>query len=288
MWPPSRLLFRLLAEDTDPTLLAELRPAGRRRGSRAARSPAVAGSRRCALAQAGFEADPRLAWRGASAGGPRAQLLQVAAGPEAVGAHRQPACPAAEVAAPSFHLLVMLDTCRSSAASIRSSWSACTSGSPSHGRDRRPVQQVGEHLHRAAAAGARGFPRHPQRARRRHAERSGVAGGDGTHGFLGRHEGWVKLLDRTLDDRGRRKVWTPPRSMACPSRSRSGRGPSCRCTMSRSGRLKRPPRGFSADVTFRLALIARLAGRTLDSPECLLGVRGGFLQGMSPRRRGCY
>jgi hypothetical protein len=35
-------------------------------------------------------------------------------------------------------------------------------------------------------------------------------------GFLGRHEGWVKLLDRTLDDRDRRKVWSPPRSVVMP------------------------------------------------------------------------
>ena len=103
-----RLLFRLLAEDDDPTFLAELMPSAVdedliRRGRFLLREAAAA-----ALAQAGYENDPRL--RGAArrltdrVGGylksPLAQKPWTRLGNQ----HVLPA----EVAAPSFHTLLML------------------------------------------------------------------------------------------------------------------------------------------------------------------------------------
>jgi hypothetical protein len=75
----------------------------------------------------------------------------------------------------------------------------------------------------------------------------------------------VKLLDRTLDDRGRRGVWTPPRSMVMPPQVPVWAWPvlPLHDTLS-GGESAAEAQGLSADVTFRLGLIAKLAGRTLE------------------------
>jgi hypothetical protein len=81
-------------------------------------------------------------------------------------------------------------------------------------------------------------------------------------GFLMRHDGWVKLLDRTLDDRSRKAVWTPPRSVVMPPQVPAWAWPVLPLGDSTGG--GELDAVLSADVTFRLGLIAKLAGRTLE------------------------
>jgi hypothetical protein len=81
-------------------------------------------------------------------------------------------------------------------------------------------------------------------------------------GFLMRHDGWAKMLDRTLDDRSRKAVWTPPRSVVMPAQVPAWAWPVLPLGDSNwGGDLSAV---LSADVTFRLGLIAKLAGRTLE------------------------
>jgi len=80
-------------------------------------------------------------------------------------------------------------------------------------------------------------------------------------GFLTKHEGWARLLDRALDDRSRKGVWTPPRSVVLPDTVPAWAWPTLPLTDPAPGRD--PSLALSADVTFRLALIARLAGRAV-------------------------
>jgi hypothetical protein len=78
-------------------------------------------------------------------------------------------------------------------------------------------------------------------------------------GFLRRHEGWTRLLDRLLDDRDRRGIWTPPRSVTLPTTVADWAWPSL--SLADAGATAQTQ---SVDVTFRLGLIARLAGRPIE------------------------
>lgn len=258
-----RLLFRLLAEDNDPTLLAELRPADDdedlvRRGRLLLREAAA-----CALAQAGFEADPRL--RGAARRlidrvhaflrSPLAQKPWMRIGNQ----HVLPA----DAAPPSFHLLVMLafmPQFRSEHAQFMDlllGW--LTQPWPRQS----PVQQVGDHLVEQPHLVLGDFL----------STRSGLDSDMPSAlawletmarlGFLDRHDGWVKLLDRTLGDCDRHGVWTPPRSMTMPEQVPVWSWPGLPLHDAASGNHEEAT-GLSADITFRLALIARLVGRTLE------------------------
>jgi hypothetical protein len=259
-----RLLFRLLAEDDDPSLLAELRPAGDdeemvRRGRLMLREAAA-----CSLAQAGFEADPRL--RGAARRlidrvdaflkSPLAQKPWIRVGNQ----HVLPE----EVAPPSFHLLVML----SHMPQFRSEhvvfmdrlFSWITQPWPRQA----PMQQVGDHTVDQPHLVLGDF------LSTRSALDSDMPSAIGwletmaRLGFLARHEGWVKLLDRTLDDRDRRGVWTPPRSVSMPDRVPVWAWPILPLHDGTKGAGDDEARALSADVTFRLVLLARLAGRSLE------------------------
>ena len=259
-----RVLFRLLAEDNDPTLLAELRPDGDdedlvRRGRLLLREAAA-----CALAQAGFESDPRL--RGAARrliDRVDAFLRSPLAAKPWMRIGNQHVLPA-EVAAPSFHLLVMLahmPQFRSEHAVfmdrlfewISQPWPR-----------QAPVQQVGEHLVEQPHLVLGDFL----------STRSALDGDMPSAvgwletmarlGFLGRHDGWMKLLDRTLDDRGRRGIWTPPRSMSMPDQVPPWAWPVLPLHDHAAEPGAPEAEALSADVTFRLALIAKLAGRPLE------------------------
>lgn len=258
-----RVLFRLLAEDNDPTLLGELRPVDDdedlvRRGRLLLREGAAA-----ALAQAGFESDPRL--RGAArrlVDRVDAFLRSPLAAKPWVRIGNQHVLPA-DVAAPSFHLLVMLahmPQFRSEhAVFIDRLFAWLTQPWPRQA----PVQQVGEHL-----------VEQPQLVLGDFLSTRSALDGDmpsavawletmARLGFLTRHEGWVKLLDRTLDDRDRRGIWTPPRSMSMPEQVPVWAWPVLPLH-DRGAGDRADADGLSADVTFRLVLIAKLAGRTLD------------------------
>lgn len=257
-----RLLFRLLAEDSDPTLMGELRPAGDDeervlRGRLMLREAAAA-----ALAQAGHEQDPRL--RGAA----RRLVVRVDAflrSPAAlkpwVRVGNQHVLPS-ESAPPSFHLLVMLahmPQFRSEHAPFMDRlYDWLTQSWPRQAI----VQQVGEHIVEQPQLVMGDFL----------ATRSALDSDMPSAlawletmarlGLLTRHEGWVKLLDRTLDDRDRKGMWTPPRSVVMPAQVPAWSWP---VLPLHDGEVAGTPAvGLSADVTFRLALVAKLAGRELE------------------------
>lgn len=256
-----RLLFRLLAEDNDPSLLAELRPAGDDeelvlRGRLLLREAAAA-----ALAQAGHEQDPRL--RGAARRlivrvdeflrSPLAQKPWIRVGNQ----HVLPP----DVTPPSFHLLQMLaymPQFRSEHAPFMDRLLAwITQPWPRQ----VIVQQVGDQL-----------VEQPQYVMGDFLATRSALDSDmpsalawletvARLGVLGRHEGWGKLLERTLDDRDRKGMWTPPRSVVMPAQVPTWSWPVLPLHDGAWG--VDAAAGLSTDVTFRLVLIAKLAGREL-------------------------
>ena len=254
-----RLLFRLLAEDEDPSYLIEMEAAATdgiliRRGRLILREAAAA-----ALAQAGYESDPRL--RGA------AKRLM-----DRLGAYlklplalkpwirigNQHVLPP-EVAAPSFHTLVMLahmpyfrsehhEVMERLYIYLSQPWPRQTA-----------VQQVGSHLIEQPHLVMGDFlpTRHVMDADMP----SALAWLElmARLGFLRRNEGWMRLVDRLQDDRDRHGVWHAPRSVAMPAEVPAWSWPSMPLTDASNAN-----ESIDADVTFRLGLISRLSGRGVD------------------------
>jgi hypothetical protein len=77
-------------------------------------------------------------------------------------------------------------------------------------------------------------------------------------GFLKRNENWCKLFDRFLDDCDAEGVWHPHKGMAAPTSANPFLWPMYPLEDQLSGDER------WTDVTFRLGLIGRLAGRTID------------------------
>lgn len=254
-----RLLFRLLAEDEDPSFLAELMPAQPdeeliRRGRRILREAAAA-----ALAQAGYENDPRL--RGA------ARRLT-----DRVGAYlKSPLAPkpwirlgnqhvlSADVAAPSFHTLLMLAYMphfRSENHEVMDRlYAYLTQAWPRQAA----VQQVGVHLLEQPHLVLGDFL-----ATRNVMDSDMPAALSWLEivarlGFLKKHEGWLRLFERLLDDRDRKGVWHPPRSVVMPEQVPAWAWP----VMPLDDHAD-PALATSVDVTFRLGLIARVSGRGVE------------------------
>lgn len=254
-----RLLFRLLAEDEDPSFLAELMPADPdedlvRRGRRILREAAAA-----ALAQAGYENDPRLRGAarrltdrvGAYLKSPLAQKPWIRLGNQHV--------LAAEVAAPSFHTLVMLaymphfrsenhEVMDRLQAYLAQPWPRQTA-----------VQQVGSHLVEQPHLVLGDFL-----ATRNSMDAdmpSALAWLElmARLGFMRQHEGWLRLYERLLDDRDRKGIWHPPRSVVMPEAVPRWSWP----VMPLDDHAD-PMVAASVDVTFRLGLIARVSGRGVD------------------------
>jgi len=258
-----RLLFRLLAEDEDPSYLAELMPATAdeeliRRGRHILREAAAA-----ALAQAGYEGDPRL--RGAArrlTDRIGAYLKSPLAGKPWIRIGNQHVLPA-EVHAPSFHTLIMLAYMphfRSEHHEVMDRLYAYLSQAWPR---QQPVQQVGTHLLEQPHLVLGDLL--PTRNAMDADMPSSLAWLEtmARLGFLRKHEGWTRLLDRLLDDRDRKGVWHPPRSVVMPAHIPAWSWPTMPLASGKSeteGALA----DASADVTFRLALIARLAGRTVE------------------------
>lgn len=255
-----RLLFRLLAEDNDPAFLFEFGPSAGsdpdliKRGRLILREAAAA-----ALAQAGYEADPRLRGAarriieriGAFLRSPNADKPFIRVGNQHVLPH--------DAAPPSFHALVMLAYMPHFRSEhhehIERLYQYLTLQLPRMA----PVQQVGEHL-----------IEQPHLALGDILPSRYVMDGDvptalawlelmARLGFLRRNEGWTRLLDKLLDDRDRHGVWRPTRSVSMPTGLPDWVWPTLPLA-------DRPAEGddFSATVTFRLGLIARLAGRPID------------------------
>jgi hypothetical protein len=76
-------------------------------------------------------------------------------------------------------------------------------------------------------------------------------------GFLRRNEGWSRLYDRLLDGADGHGVWRPAKGVTVHTSSPFA----WHMYPLDAGRT---PDGGSPDVTFRLGLIARLSGRTIE------------------------
>jgi hypothetical protein len=77
-------------------------------------------------------------------------------------------------------------------------------------------------------------------------------------GFLKRNDNWSKLLDRFLDDRDEHGVWHPHKGMAAVRSANPFVWPMYPLEEALSGDVR------WSDPTFRLGLIARIAGRTIE------------------------
>jgi len=254
-----RILFRLLAEDNDPAYLFELTeeanddPDLTRRGRTILREAAA-----YALAQAGYEGDPRL--RGAASRildridsylrSPLAHRPWVRVG------NRQVL--ASEAMPPSIYALGML----------------------AHMPLFRIEHQV--QLDRILQYVAQPLPRQElmQQCGSTIVEQPHLVLGDllanrniadadvpfalcwlelmARLGFLRRNEGWAKLFERFLDDRDRELVWHPHKGMAMPRSTNPVVWAGFPLEQMSSGDER------WTDVTFRLGLIARLSGRPLE------------------------
>jgi hypothetical protein len=254
-----RTLFRLLAEDDDPAYLFEL--GGKNKpdvessqfGRQILREAAAA-----TLAQAGYEDDPRL--RGAA----RRILDRIAdfmASPFGekpwirVGNKQVLAAEAAPPSIYTLHMLAHLPLVRTeNHAVVEAIYEWITRPLPRQ----EAVQLVGKKL-----VDVPHLVLGDQLPHRNALEDDVPAGFAWLEllarlGFLKRQEQWVKMFERLLDDCDRYGVWHPHKGSAMPKSS----NPYVWSTYP----LERHKEGEErwADLTFRLGLIARLAGRTID------------------------
>jgi hypothetical protein len=253
-----RLLFRLLQEDEDPGYLAELGAAATddfliRRGRGILREAAAA-----ALAQAGYELDPRL--RGAAKRmidklsaylkSPLAAKPWIRVGNQHVLPH--------EVAAPSFHLLVMLAHMPHFRSEHHETIDRLYSYLAQPWPRQVAVQQVGPHLVEQPHLVLGDF------LQTRNAMDADMPSAlawlelMARLGFLKRNDGWMRLIDRLEDDRDRHAVWHAPRSVEAPAAVPAWSWPVMPLADRVDGTV-----AMDADVTFRLGLIAKLVGREL-------------------------
>jgi hypothetical protein len=215
-----------------------------------------------ALAQAGYESDPRL--RGAARRmvdrvmpflkSPLAQKPWIRLGNQHV--------LSADVTAPSFHLLVMLAYMPQFRSEHYEFMDRLFPYLTQPWPRQQPVQQVGPHLiEQPHLVLGDLLPT-------RNAMDADMASSLGwlevmaRIGYLKKHDGWCKLLDRLLDDRDRKHVWTPPRSVVMPERVPVWAWPLLPLSDPTFGQSA--DAAFSADVTVRLALVAQLCGRTIE------------------------
>lgn len=254
-----RVLFRLLAEDDDQDQLYELRAACNgdpdlvHRARMILREAAAA-----ALAQAGFEGDPRL--RGAA----RRILARVDAyltspladKPWVRVGNRQVL--AAEASPPSIHLLSMLAYMP-------------LFRSENHSPVNRVLAYVSRVLPRQDAYQLVGkhVVAQPQLVLGDPLASRNVADADVPFAlmwlelmarlqYLRRNEGWLQVFERFLDARDRDFVWHPHRGTAKPRSDHPETWASFPLDDGADGEER------WSDVTFRLGLIARLLGRTIE------------------------
>ncbi|HEX6536020.1 MAG TPA: hypothetical protein VF041_15595 [Gemmatimonadaceae bacterium] len=254
-----RTLFRLLAEDEDPSYLFELAPKGKaepdvtRHGRGVLREAAAA-----ALAQAGYEADPRL--RGAAR-----RLVE-----RVDGFLRSPLATKPFVRAGNQHVLapgafppsIFFLTMLAHMPHFRSE---------NYDVMERLYDYLVQPLPRATPAtvvGKKVLPE-PQLVLGDPLPHRNAADADlpaalywlelvARLGLLRRNEGWSKLFDRLLDDRDHQGVWRMPKRGLVTRSANPFVWPSFPLEP------RSTPDALSADVTFRLGLIARLAGRPVE------------------------
>jgi hypothetical protein len=254
-----RVLFRLLAEDNDVDQLYEFRetvgnePDLIHRARNILREAAAA-----ALAHAGYEGDPRL--RGAARrilarvdaflSSPLAERPWVRVG------NRQVL--AAEANPPSMHVVSMIAYMPLFRSENHSAVNRLLQYLAQPLPRQEPYQQVGNHIvaqphlvlgdplsSRSVADSDVPFALHWLELMAR-------------SGFLRKNEGWVSLFERFLDDRDRDYVWHPHRGSAKPQTT----NPDVWMTFPLDEGTEGADRW--SDVTFRIGLIAKLLGRTIE------------------------
>ena len=254
-----RILFRLLAEDDDPSFLFELRQTHEededavKRGRALLREAAAA-----TLAQAGYEGDPRL--RGAARRiinrmadylrSPLAQKPFIRQGNQ----HML----AAEACPPSIYAITMLAYMPLFRAEHHREMDALyahlTQPQPRQeavqlcGKQVLPVPHLvlGDALpHRNAVDADVPYALYWMELMAR-------------LGFLKRNENWSKLFERFLEDRDREGVWHPHKGMSVPTSPSAHVWPAYPLENQATGDER------WTDITFRLGLIARLTGRTIE------------------------
>jgi hypothetical protein len=254
-----RVLFRLLAEDEDPEWLFEFGAKGpadedlSRRGRAILREAAAA-----ALAQAGYEGDPRL--RGAAkriveriSGYLRSALAQkpfIRVGNQHV--------LAAEAAPPSIYALIML------------AYMPLFRTEHHDAMDRlyQHLSQVLPRQEPVQLCGKKVMPQ-PHLVLGDLLPNRNVADADvpfaitwlelvARLGFLRRNDNWSKLLDRFLDDRDQDGVWHPHKGLSVARSMNPFVWPSYPLEENLAGDER------WTDITFRLGLIARVIGRTIE------------------------
>jgi hypothetical protein len=253
-----RVLFRLLAEDDDPSFLFELAPKGKiepevlRAGRSLLREASAA-----VLAQAGYESDPRL--RGAARRIVErldAFLRSPAAAKPFVRVGNQHVL-VPEAAPPSAHTLMML----AHMPLFRSEH---------YDTLNRLYEYLTQPVPRATAAMRVGRKIVPMPhlvmgdpLPHRNAADVDVPGALwwleilSRMGYLRRNENWAHLFDRFLDDCDNRGVWEPPKRSAVLKSSNPFVWPSFPLEPHATAEDR------LANVTFRLGIIGRYAGRTL-------------------------
>ncbi|MDO8500964.1 MAG: hypothetical protein Q7S20_03885 [Gemmatimonadaceae bacterium] len=258
-----RPLFRLLAEDNDPAYLYELGTKAKddeavKRGRLQLREAAAA-----ALAQAGYESDPRL--RGAA----RRILERVDAYLSSPLAERpwkrigNVHVLAPEVCPPTLHILTML----AHMPIFRNENYTETERiyryiSQPHPRQ-ESVQLIGKKM-----------VEQPQFVLGDRLPHRNVVEADvpfalmwletmARLGFLRRNDNWVKMFERFEDDRGRTGVWHPHKGTNIPATSNPRVWPMFPLEDLSPGGTPKATGAAWADVTFRIGLIGKLLGRVI-------------------------
>jgi hypothetical protein len=253
-----RILFRLLAEDDDPTFLFEL-------GKHASDEDAVKRGRAhlreaaaAALAQAGYEGDPRLRGAARRIMGRMADYLRSPLAQKPFIRQGNQHMLAAEAAPPSIHTVMMLAYMPLFRAEHHREMDALYQHLVQPQPRQEAVQLLGAkpqpvpHLvlgdplpHRNAADADVPFAMFWLELMAR-------------LGYLKRNENWAKLFERFLEDRDREGVWHPHKGTAVPKSTNPYAWPTYPLEEQASGEER------WADMTFRLGLIARLAGRPIE------------------------
>jgi len=256
-----RALFRLLAEDNDPAYLYELGPKAKdddavRRGRMQLRDAAAA-----ALAQAGYESDPRL--RGAA----RRILERVDAylsSPLAEKPWKRVGnvhVLAPEVSPPTFHTLTMLAHMpifrNENYTETERIYEYIAQPHPRQDSiqlvGKKMIEQpqfvLGDRLpHRNAVEADIPFALMWLETMSR-------------LGFLRRNDNWMKMFERFEDDRDRSGVWHPHKGTSIPATSNPRVWPMFPLEDLSAGATVKATGAAWADVTFRIGLIGRLLGR---------------------------
>lgn len=257
-----RALFRLLAEDNDPAYLYELGPKAKdddavRRGRMQLREAAAS-----ALAQAGYESDPRL--RGAA----RRIMERIDAYLSSPLAEKpwkrigNVHVLAAEASPPTFHALTMLAHMpifrNENFTEMERVYEYIAQPHPRQDSiqivGKKMVEQpqfvLGDRLpHRNAVEDDVPFALMWLETMAR-------------LGFLRRNENWMKMFERFEDDRDRTGVWHPHKGSTVPATTNPRVWPMFPIEDLAGGTAKTTGAAW-ADVTFRIGLIGKLLGREI-------------------------